>query len=130
MSEKKVIPVLSIDGGGIRGIIPAIILRYIERRTFVKIRAKINCLESDERRESLKSELSKLIMTEGKTKYIPTSELFDMIAGTSTGGILALALVQPNENERPKYKALDLVKYVFEERSQNLLNPPYGCTSL
>ena len=54
--------ILSIDGGGIRGIIPAMILADIERRTGHRI-----------------------------------AEMFDMIAGTSTGGILALGLTVPEE---------------------------------
>jgi patatin-like phospholipase/acyl hydrolase len=52
--------VLAIDGGGIRGIIPAIVMAELERRTGRRI-----------------------------------AELFDLVAGTSTGGILALALTQP-----------------------------------
>jgi len=58
--------VLSIDGGGIRGIIPAMILAEIERRT-------------------------------GKL----TSELFDLVAGTSTGGILALGLTKRGRWQGP-----------------------------
>src|SRR5215210_3857653 len=53
--------VLSIDGGGIRGIIPALVLVELERRA-------------------------------GKRTF----ELFDLIAGTSTGGILACALCAPD----------------------------------
>ncbi|MFL5870425.1 MAG: CBASS cGAMP-activated phospholipase [Solirubrobacterales bacterium] len=53
--------VLSIDGGGIRGIVPALVLAELERRT-------------------------------GE----PTASLFDLIAGTSTGGILACALAKPD----------------------------------
>jgi predicted acylesterase/phospholipase RssA len=53
--------VLSIDGGGIRGLIPALVLAEIERRTERRI-----------------------------------AELVDMIAGTSTGGILACALGKPD----------------------------------
>ena len=49
--------VLSIDGGGVRGIIPAYILNYIAEKT-----------------------------------QKPMHELFDVIAGTSTGGIIALGL--------------------------------------
>ena len=52
--------VLSIDGGGIRGLIPALVLAEIEQRTSRRI-----------------------------------AELVDMIAGTSTGGILACALGKP-----------------------------------
>ena len=53
--------VLSIDGGGIRGLIPALVLAEIESRTGRRI-----------------------------------AELVDMIAGTSTGGILACALGEPD----------------------------------
>ena len=56
----NLLKILSIDGGGIRGIIPAMVLARIEDLT-------------------------------GK----PISELFDLIAGTSTGGILALGLTRP-----------------------------------
>jgi uncharacterized protein len=53
--------VLAIDGGGIRGLIPALVLAELERRS-------------------------------GRRVF----ELFDLIAGTSTGGILACALCGPN----------------------------------
>jgi uncharacterized protein len=53
--------VLSIDGGGIRGLIPALVLAEVERRS-------------------------------GRRVW----ELFDLIAGTSTGGILACALCAPD----------------------------------
>ena len=56
--------ILSIDGGGIRGIIPAMVLADIERRTGRRI-----------------------------------AELFDLIAGTSTGGVLALGLSVPEERD-------------------------------
>ena len=64
--------VLSIDGGGIRGIIPAMVLGEIEDRT-------------------------------GK----PASELFDLIAGTSTGELLALGLAKPAVGRnKPQHKSL------------------------
>ncbi len=66
--------VLSIDGGGIRGIIPAMLLAYIEHRT-----------------------------------QQPIAELFDLVAGTSTGGILALGLTVPKSPDRHPYTAQQLV---------------------
>ncbi len=69
--------ILSIDGGGIRGVIPAIILAEIEKRT-----------------------------------QQPIYELFDIIAGTSTGGLLALGLTKPKPNTTeptPQYSAQDLI---------------------
>lgn len=55
--ERKEFKILSIDGGGIRGIIPAIFLEEVEK--------------------SVKK---------------PLWEYFDLICGTSTGGIIALAI--------------------------------------
>jgi patatin-like phospholipase/acyl hydrolase len=74
--------ILSIDGGGIRGIIPAMVLAEIERRA-------------------------------GK----PIVEMFDLIAGTSTGGLLALGLSKPNEAGKPQYKAEDLIQLYREKGS-------------
>jgi uncharacterized protein len=69
------IKILSIDGGGIRGIIPALVLAEIEKRT---------------RR--------------------PIATLFDLIAGTSTGGILALGLSIPKAPFAPRYAASQLLE--------------------
>ena len=63
--------VLSIDGGGIRGLIPAIVLASIEERTGRRVH-----------------------------------ELFDLIAGTSTGGILACALTRPSPLRAAELAAL------------------------
>ncbi|MEL6412994.1 MAG: patatin-like phospholipase family protein, partial [Bacteroidota bacterium] len=70
--------VLSIDGGGVRGIVAARILQEIETRTGKRIH-----------------------------------ELFDLIIGNSTGGILALGLAMPDpdKQEQSKYTAHDLVKF-------------------
>lgn len=80
MTERKLFKILAIDGGGIRGIIPAILLTELERRT-------------------------------GK----PISQLFDLIAGTSTGGILALALTRPNAQGLPRFRAADLIELYEKE---------------
>lgn len=78
--------ILSIDGGGIRGIIPAMVLAEIERRTGRRI-----------------------------------SQLFDLIVGTSTGGILALALVKPGKNRRPHYTAEDVIQ-LYEDQGQRIFS--------
>src|SRR3954454_10510394 len=72
--------VLSVDGGGIRGVIPAMVLADLEERT-------------------------------GKA----TAELFDLIAGTSTGGIIALALTVPGDDGKPRWTANDLVDLYLTE---------------
>src|ERR1051325_2796857 len=78
--------ILCIDGGGIRGIIPAMIIADIERRT-----------------------------------RQPVSELFDLIAGTSTGGILALALVKPGDDDKPQYTAEDVIR-LYETQGRRIFS--------
>lgn len=70
--------ILSIDGGGIRGILPGTILNYIE--------------------DQLKKK-------EGSSVKI--ADYVDMIAGTSTGGILACMYLIPDVNGGAKYSATD-----------------------
>lgn len=72
--------ILSIDGGGIRGILPAVVLAEIER-----------------------------------ISQKPASELFDLITGTSTGGILATGLAIPDETGKSKFSAAELVNFYTED---------------
>jgi patatin-like phospholipase/acyl hydrolase len=72
--------ILSIDGGGIRGIIPAVLLAEIENRTKRSI-----------------------------------AGLFDLVSGTSTGGILALGLTIPKFARGPLYAAQELAEMYERE---------------
>jgi predicted acylesterase/phospholipase RssA len=74
--------VLALDGGGIRGLIPATVLVEIET-------------------------------TMGR----PIADLFDLVAGTSTGGILALGLTKPDPagRQRPQYTASDLCDLYLQD---------------
>ncbi|MBL8165435.1 MAG: patatin-like phospholipase family protein [Anaerolineae bacterium] len=76
----RTVRILAIDGGGIRGIIPAMVMAEIEQRTNKRIH-----------------------------------ELFDLIAGTSTGGILALGITKPSEDGGAHYTAEDGVKLYEQE---------------
>ena len=73
---RKLIKILSIDGGGIRGIIPALVLQNIEGR--------------------LKNKLH-------------LTECFDVMAGTSTGGIIILLLNTPDEKGAARYNTNTIV---------------------
>jgi patatin-like phospholipase/acyl hydrolase len=73
--------ILSIDGGGVRGLIPAKVLAFLEQTTGA-----------------------------------PTAKLFDLIAGTSTGGILALGLAKPDgDSGQPQYSAEQMVRFYADE---------------
>ncbi|KAK4276661.1 hypothetical protein QN277_014787 [Acacia crassicarpa] len=81
----KLITVLSIDGGGIRGLIPGVILAFLE------------------------SELQKL---DGEDARL--ADYFDVIAGTSTGGLVTAMLTAPNEKNRPLFAARDIKKFYLD----------------
>lgn len=78
---KKHFRILAIDGGGIRGMLPAMVIAELEKR---------------------------LRMATGKAdSYI--SDYFDLIAGTSTGGILACYYLYHHEGDRHEAaRAIDL----------------------
>ena len=116
MDQQTTFKVLSIDGGGIRGIIPAMILDYIEKQTFTQTHESISRMPGDQaQKNKLYAELSSVAVEDS----IPTAKLFNLIAGTSTGGILALALTKPKEedNLEPAYTAEKLVKLYKKEGS-------------
>jgi len=89
--DGKTVKVLSIDGGGIRGIIPAIILGALQKRL-------------------------------GRNLY----EVFDLIAGTSTGGIIALGIGTTANSGQP-YSPDKLVDLYVQNGpaifKKNLLTP-------
>ncbi|XP_068658023.1 patatin-like protein 5 [Aristolochia californica] len=79
------VTVLSIDGGGIRGIIPGIILASLE---------------------------SKLQELDGNDVRI--ADYFDVIAGTSTGALITVMLAAPDKDDRPLYAAKDISNFYLE----------------
>ncbi|KAM3318209.1 hypothetical protein ACQJBY_035766 [Aegilops geniculata] len=82
----KLVTILSIDGGGVRGIIPATVLAFLEK------------------------ELQKL---DGLDARI--ADYFDVVAGTSTGGLLTVMLTAPDKDGRPLFDAKDLAKFYIDE---------------
>ncbi|GJY17829.1 patatin-like protein 2 [Tanacetum coccineum] len=79
------ITILSIDGGGIRGIIPGVILEYLE------------------------SQLQRLDGPEARLV-----DYFDVIAGTGTGGLVTTMLTAPNQNYRPLFAAKEIVSFYLD----------------
>jgi len=89
----KKIRILSLDGGGIRGILPGIVLTQIEKK----------------------------LQKKTKDPNIKLSDMFDFMAGTSTGGILALAYLTPNEENRPKLTAQEAVN-IYLDRGDKIFD--------
>ncbi|MCP4605874.1 MAG: patatin [Proteobacteria bacterium] len=78
--------ILSIDGGGIRGLIPAMVLTEIEKQIGRQI-----------------------------------AKTFDLIAGTSTGGILALGLCKDNGQGKPSFSSEKLAS-LYRERGNEIFS--------
>ena len=81
--DAKPMRVLALDGGGIRGVISASIVAYLEDQA--------QCAAAD---------------------------LFDLVVGTSTGGILSLGLTVPDAAGRPKFSARDLASLYVDHGGQ------------
>jgi patatin-like phospholipase/acyl hydrolase len=80
--------VLSLDGGGVRGILELIVLRYLQD-----------------------------YFTHELGAYVPVIEMFDLVVGTSTGGIIALGLAHCLWDIRSSIrKFTDLVREIFAPR--------------
>ncbi|XAR48324.1 hypothetical protein NMG60_11031099 [Bertholletia excelsa] len=85
--DGNLVTVLSIDGGGIKGIIPAVILKYLE------------------------TALQK------KDPTARIADYFDVVAGTSTGGLMTAMLTtpDPNNSNRPLFTAKEIIEFYKQE---------------
>ncbi len=72
---KRDVKILAVDGGGIRGLIPAMVLEELEKRIALRKRSQ------------------------------PLCRVFDLMSGTSTGSIIALGLSAPALKSGKKGKA-------------------------
>lgn len=86
--------VLAIDGGGIRGLIPALVLAELERAI------------------------------EERSPGTTLAESFDLIAGTSTGGLIALGLTTPGDGGRPALDAASMVELYGGEEAREIFTRP------
>jgi len=82
-----VMRILSIDGGGIRGILPGQILISLEEK----------------------------LKTKSGDPSARIGDYFDLFAGTSTGAILSAAYICPDDDRRPKFSAQEAVNFYLED---------------
>jgi len=78
--------ILSIDGGGIRGIVPAVVLSHLED----------------------------VLQHLSNNSDARLADYFDLFAGTSTGSMIVAGLLAPNEENRPAYSAKEIVDLYFD----------------
>jgi len=78
--------ILSIDGGGIKGIVPAVILNHLEKYL-------------------------KQLSSNPNARII---DYFDLFSGASTGAIIIAGLLTPDNHDRPKYTAEEIIDLYIE----------------
>jgi len=88
------VTILSIDGGGIRGLLPARVLREIRRRL----------TDAGEHR--------------------PFFDLFDLIAGTSTGALIGLATALRNDDGTERFTTSQVVE-LYQDRGTEIFPPSF-----
>ncbi len=95
----KRVAIISIDGGGIRGIIPGTILQFVEEKI----------------QEKTGNPQARLV------------DYIDFVAGTSTGGILGCGMLMPDPvlPNKPKYSMADLVDFYFANGGK-IFSKPFG----
>jgi len=89
---KNKIRILSLDGGGIRGIITCVILKYIEEQ------------------------LQKLDHPEAKI-----GDYFDLVAGSSTGGLITALLLFPDNTKKAKYSIHEALE-LYAKKGDSIFN--------
>ncbi|XP_026443315.1 patatin-like protein 2 [Papaver somniferum] len=97
LPPSKLITVLCIDGGGVRGIIPSTILGFLE--------AKLQELDGPDAR---------------------IADYFDIISGTSTGGLVTAMLTAPNAQNRPLFAAKEIPQFYLDHCSRIFPQPNRG----
>ena len=78
--------ILSIDGGGIKGIVPAVVLLHLE----------------------------KLLNQLSKNQNSRIHDYFDLFSGASTGAIIIAGLLSPDKNNHPKYSPEEILDLYLE----------------
>lgn len=89
---RKKIRILSLDGGGIRGIITCVILKYIEEQ------------------------LQKLDHPNAKI-----GDYFDLVAGSSTGGLITGLILFPDNNNKARFSIQEALE-LYAKKGEEIFN--------
>ncbi|KFK30330.1 hypothetical protein AALP_AA7G247800 [Arabis alpina] len=92
----NLVTILSLDGGGIRGIIAGVVLAYLEKQ-----------------------------LQELDGENVRLADYFDVIAGTSTGGLMTAMLTLPDKTGRPTFAGKDIVPFYLEHAPKIFPQPGF-----
>ena len=91
----KKIRILSLDGGGIRGVISCVILKYIE--------------EQLQKQDNPNAKIG---------------NYFDLVAGSSTGGLITALLLFPDGNKQAKFSVQEALN-LYAKKGEAIFNVPF-----
>ena len=102
--------ILSVDGGGIRGIIPGVCLEKMEEYAWEYAQTR--------------PYKDNIPTYDGKSKRVALKDFFHMFAGTSTGSILAAGLAYPSHDniDVPKYFSSDILD-IYRKDGELIFKP-------
>ncbi|XAR52776.1 hypothetical protein NMG60_11021029 [Bertholletia excelsa] len=103
--KRRLITILSIDGGGIRSVISATILKELEQ--------ELQRLEEEQ--------MDKKVGMKKKTRL---ADYFDVIAGTSVGALLTSLLTSPSGEDGLPFTAEQILDFYRRQGSFIFSNPP------
>ncbi len=112
--------ILSIDGGGIRGIIPAVVLDYVEKCMRSNIKA--------DAQKNIQKPFPEAALDAFLERNVRISQFFDLVAGTSTGGILTcLYLCPPPQNNGATTQLLKATEVIelYEKFGGEVFSNPF-----
>jgi len=99
----ELITVLSIDGGGIRGLIPTVVLASLEK--------ELKSLEDKGEQDDARNDDPRI------------ADYFDVIAGTSTGALIAGMLVTPKDENTERPRTAEEIKRVYRDLGPKIFPP-------
>lgn len=122
--------ILSVDGGGVRGAVPAEILRQLELVLQQEVQTQKTALLSDLARAGPAAVAFRKFLIDLEPAELRVAPFFDVMAGTSTGGLIVTmaAVKPPGDTAAPfktRYTAADVLT-AYKELSQEVF-PRRNC---
>ncbi|KAL9820136.1 putative phospholipase A(2) [Arabidopsis thaliana] len=125
------VTILSLDGGGVRGIIAGVILAYLEKQLQVYIYINFSRMQVTKIVDTYDRIITRHanFVVELDGEHVRVADYFDVIAGTSTGGLVTAMLTAPDENGRPRFAAKEIVPF-YLEHCPKIFPQPTGVLAL
>nr|VDC73677.1 unnamed protein product [Brassica rapa] len=128
-SRGSLVTILSLDGGGVRGIMVGVILAYLEEQLQFNYKIPFFWLYFRAIHIPYIVQFCRYIYKALDGEDMRLADYFDVVAGTSTGGLMTAMLTVPDETGRPRFAAKDIVPF-YLQHSPKIFPQPGGLAAL